>query len=60
MSYICQKCGKQQPKGQPAIREVVETRPIVHPPRYRGNECIDKGGKGTAIVRERIVGPCCA
>ncbi len=60
MSYICQKCNKPQPHNTPISRRVVETREIVYPPRYNSRkECIDKGGKGTAIVREIIVCPGC-
>lgn len=62
MSFICQKCNKVAPKNVPQAREVMETRPIVYPIRAKANRdgSNDNGGKGTAIVRERVVGPCCA
>lgn len=57
MSYICEACNKVVPKGQPAHREVLETRHHDHPYRKEAHRdgSSDPGGSGLQIVRERTV-----
>lgn len=62
MSYICEACNRVVPKGQPAHREVVATRPHAHPYRKDAhrNGADDPGGNGLQIVKERTVCGDCA
>jgi len=54
MSFRCEGCGKVPGVQRKPIRVVVETREKIYPVRYAkdGKTVIDKGGKGSEIVRE--------
>ena len=53
--FRCQKCNKQISKGIKPERIVTETRHKV----YR-DERGDYQGEGDEIVKEMVLGPCCA
>ena len=68
--YRCEVCGSVTDPGIPANRIVVETRAIAYPHREKvhwhppkaggsGKWVDDKGGTGTAIVREVVACPSC-
>lgn len=61
MSYKCESCQQVMPRGTPARCVVAETREHEHPRRAKANRdgSDDPGGKGTQIVKERIVCPRC-
>jgi len=60
MSFICDRCKKQQPRGSKPTRVVVETRPKTYGARYREGIMIDVGGAGTEVVREEDLCAKCA
>lgn len=62
MCFVCGFCKEQTSPGQKAKRVVVETEPITYPYRVdaHGKGKDDPGGHGTRIVKEVLVGPCCA
>lgn len=52
MSFKCSQCSTPQASGVKPVMVVLQTRSISHPMRYRNGVVIDRGGNGTAIVRE--------
>lgn len=76
MSFKCQGCGEPQRDGNKTVggryrfvparprRVVVETRDRVYEPRVErhdsGDVLVDRGGRGTEIVRELDLCPGCA
>ena len=53
--FICQQCRRQSDPREPATRVVVDTRNKVYL-----NHLGEVVGRGTEIVREMIIGTCCA
>lgn len=52
MSFKCSQCSSSQASGVKPVVVILQTRPISYPVRYRNGVVIDRGGNGTAIVRE--------
>jgi hypothetical protein len=55
--YQCQRCGKQSEPRQGQFKVVVETRQRTY---FGGKNGQDIVGEGHEIVRELVVGKCCA
>ena len=53
--FICAKCGRPSAPRERMVREVVETREVVYPPRNDR----DPGGRGHQIAREQAVHAVC-
>lgn len=61
MSFKCSQCSNPQANGVKPVVVVLQTRAISYPVRYRNGVVIDRGGNGTAIVREgKLCKPCAA
>lgn len=61
MSFRCEACKTARPVKERSVQLVVRTTNFTHPARYNANgDCIDNGGKGTQIVREKRVCKNCA
>lgn len=60
MSFKCGKCANPQANGVKPVVVVLQTRAISYPVRYRNGVVIDRGGNGTAIVREEKLCKSCA
>lgn len=60
MSFKCSQCSTPQASGVKPVVVVLQTRPITYPVRYRNGVVIDRGGNGTAIVREGKLCKSCA
>lgn len=52
MSFKCSQCSNPQASGVKPVMVVLQTRAISYPVRYRNGIVIDRGGTGTATVRE--------
>ena len=60
MSFICDRCNRQQPKGTKPEKVIVETRKKEYPVVYNENiKLSDNGGSGYEIVKEISVCPRC-
>ncbi len=60
--FRCQKCGKQSLSKEKQTKIVLQTRMVKHPFREKGQPdgSNDPGGFGSQIVKEQILGSCCA
>ena len=71
MSFRCGRCGKKVARGIPPVKQVVETKKVIHTDYYVMKEdkkiSVPAGTPfakvvqtpGTQIVKEINVGPCC-
>ena len=64
MAFRCGFCNKAQEAGTSPTMVVTETRAKNYPERRKqtstGNKLIDKGGRGSEIVKEVRACPTCA
>lgn len=56
--YVCQMCSKQSQKGEKATKVVTESR--IREYVYKDGHGNLKTSTGSEIVKEVVVGPCCA
>ena len=53
--YRCEECGENQPRRTKPTKVVELYRKKIYPKRFINKVCIDEGGEGWEIVRERVL-----